>query len=101
MTPLDAVAFGAASGRGRSGRSVALRVSPTRCQRFPLAAERCSGGNAAIGLRALKLKRSASARSVDLPWIDLGARDGDEIHLGDVVDGGGTGASPRRGCACS
>src|SRR5438552_10692035 len=47
---------GAASGRGRSGRSVALRVSPTRRQRFPLAAERCSGGNAAIGLRALKLK---------------------------------------------
>ena len=57
---------------------------------------------AAIGLRALKLtKRSASSRTVDLPWIDLGARDGDEIHLGDVVDGSGTGASPRRGCACS
>ena len=54
---------------------------------------------AAIGLRALKIK-SASSRTVDLPWIDLGARDGDEIHLGDVVDGSGTGASPRRGCAC-
>ena len=47
---------------------------------------------AAIGLRALKLKAPLHPEL----WICRG----DEIHLGDVVDGSGTGASPRRGCAC-
>ena len=55
---------------------------------------------AAIGLRALKLKDPLHPELWICRGLIWGARDGDEIHLGDVVDGSGTGASPRRGCAC-